>query len=433
MNYDCPTEAIGSDASPSSPNPSPTDRRPEGSGSTAFRREMRAAGADGLVRALLQYAAAPPCRRANRAAELHWSTVDDRELRHVINTGLAPLLWQMAQEVGTPPPPAWHDTLLAADLTARVVYGNMCDATVDIIDACQENGVRVTLLKGVSVGDQHYPAAHLRPMGDVDLLVAKRDRGWVEAMMLRRGYTRMAGFHAEDGDPHDTPLFQPELRVWVEIHTGLFPEGDLLRRNRLFAPSWLALQTVASTFRGRPVGRFSEELQLAYIASYWIRDLSNNGMHASFVKPLLDAVHLLEASGPLLDWDGMLEWLDNDLAAASLSVLLSFLSTRGFCAVPERILARLASAQDIVGATELRIVGAMIDRSLVAGRPFLGSFGERHPMIAITVLKSLLAKGSHAGKLLSLPWAMVFPPWIAQRYTLRYQRDRLRRLLLGSN
>ena len=256
----------------------------------------------------------------------------------------------------------------------------MGDATVDIIDACRDNGVRVTLLKGVSIGDQHYPAAHLRPMGDIDLLVAERDRGWVEAMMLRRGYTRMAGFHAEEGDWHGTPLFLPELSVWVEIHIGLFPESDRLRRNRLFSPSQLERQTVASSFRGRAVGRFSEELQLVYIASYWLRDMSNYGVHASFVRPLLDAIYLLEASGPTLDWDGMLEWVDNELAAASLYVLLSLLSTRGYCAVPKPVLARLATAQDIVGAMELKVVGAMIDRSLVAGRPLLGTFGERHPM-----------------------------------------------------
>lgn len=382
---------------------------------------------------MLEHAAGVARPRARNASGPRPIAVDDRQLRYVIDAGLAPLLWRMVRDFEMMLPLAWHATLQGAGLAAQVVYENMCDATVDVIDACRQNGVPVTLLKGISIGDQYYPAGHLRPMGDVDLLVAPRDRGLVEAILLRRGYTPMAGFHAEEGDYHGAPLFHPELRVWVELHIGLFPDDDRLRRNRLFAPSRLDDQTVASTFRGRPVGRFSAELQLAYIASYWIRDLSNQGMHASFVKSLFDAVYVLEASGPSLDWDGMLEWLDNELAAASLYVLLAFLSARGFCAVAERNLARLASAQDIVGAVELKILHALIDRSLVAGRPLLGSFGERHPMIAETVLRSLLSTGSPAGKVLSLPWAMVFPPWIAQRYTLRYQRDRLRRLLFGRN
>ncbi len=339
------------------------------------------------------------------------------------------MLGWWAREAGGALPAERLPTLRAAELTAQIVYGEVRDATTDILDACRELGVRVTLLKGVSVSDQFYPAPHLRPMGDIDLLVAERDRAQVEAMLLRRGYAPMPGFREEAGDPHGAPLFLPERRVWVELHTGLFPEGDRLRRNRLFAPDMLEHHAVDSAFAGRPVRRLSAELQLVYLASYWMRDMSNYGPDPTFAKSLFDAVYLLGASGPDLDWDGMLEWLDNDFARASLYVLVSFLATRGLCRVPEGILARLAAAQDIAGAVENRILGAMIDRGLIEGRPLLGSFGERHPMIAETVLRSMLSDGSPAGKLLSLPWAMVFPPWIAERYTLRYQRERLGRLL----
>jgi len=110
-------------------------------------------------------------------------------------------------------------------------------------------------------------------------------------------------------------------------------------------------------------------------------------------------------------------------------VLLAYLSTRGCCAVPKSVLAGLASAQDIVGTIELKILGAVIDRGLIEGTPLLGSFGERHPMIEETLLRAMLSDGAPAGKLLSLPWAMVFPPWIAERYTFRYQRERLGRFM----
>ena len=355
--------------------------------------------------------------------------LDERRLQHVVRAGFAPMLWRWAREAGAALPAEWLATLHAADLTAQVVYGEVRDATIDILDACRELDVRVTLLKGVSIGDQYYPAPHLRPMGDIDLLVAERDREPVEAMLLRRGYARMPGFREEAGDPHGAPLFLPERRVWVELHTGLFPEGDRLRRDRLFAPDTLEHYAVDSAFAGRPVRRLSAELQLVYLASYWMRDMSNYGPNPTFAKSLFDAVYLLGPSGPDFDWDGMLEWLDNDFARASLYALVSFLATRGLCRVPEGILARLAAAQDIAGALENRILGAMIDRGLIEGRPLLGSFGERHPMIAETVLRSMLSDGSPAAKLLSLPWAMVFPPWIAERYTLRYQRERLGRLL----
>lgn len=353
---------------------------------------------------------------------------DDRQLQHVVRAGLAPMLWWWARESGAALPSAWQAPLQAADLTAQVVYGNMRDTAVDVIDACRDAGVRVTLLKGLSIGEQHYPRAHLRSMADVDLLVPDSDGARVRKMLQRRGYARMAGFHEKE-DFHGAPLFQPELGVWVEIHTGLFHDADRLRRNRLFAPSQLERQIVASTFAGRPVGRLRTELQLVYVASYWMRDSTSYGLHASFVRPLLDAVYLLAGSEP--DWDRMLDELDNETAAASLYVLLSFLSTRGLCAVSERVLAHLAAAQNLVGTVELGILDAMIDRSLLEGRPLLGSFGERHPMIVETLLRALLGRGSAAGKLLSLPWGLVFPPWVAERYTLRYHRDRLGRLLRG--
>ncbi len=356
-------------------------------------------------------------------------TTDDRQLRHVVQAGLAPLLWRWACDAQATLPATWTETLRAADLTAQVVYGEVRDAIAEILDACRELRVPITLLKGISLGDQYYPAPHLRPMNDVDVLVRASDRARVEAMLVRRGCAPMAGFRAEEGDPHGAPLFLPERGVWVEIHTGLFPERDRLRRNRLFAPDALERHVVESAFAGRPVRRLSAELQLVYLASYWMRDMSNYGANPTFAKSLFDAVYVLGAPGPALDWDGMLEWLDNDLAAASLYVLLAYLSTRGCCAVPKSVLAGLASAQDIVGAMELKILGAVIDRGLIEGAPLLGSFGERHPMIEETVLRAMLSDGSSAGKLLSLPWAMVFPPWIGERYTFRYQRDRLARLL----
>lgn len=385
-----------------------------------------------LVRELLRYVAATnSASPVRREFGWRWNEVDDLQFRHAMDAGLAPLLWRLAQETTGPVPAAWSDTLKASDLMARIVYGNMRDAAVEIIDACRERGVRVTLLKGISIGDQHYPAAHLRPMGDVDLLVAKGDRDWVEAMMLDRGYARMTQFHEGVGAPHGAPLFLRERRVWVEIHTGLFPEDDRLRGNELFSSSQIESQTVASTFQGRPVGRLTEELQLAYIASYWIRDLQRDAFHASGARPLFDATYLLKASGSQLDWDAMLGFLDNDLAAASLYVLLSFLSTQRLDSSASRILPRLASTQGLVGAPELRILSAMIDASLVGGRPFLGRFGERHTMIARSVLNSLLAHGTLVGKLMSLPWNIVFPSWIPERYTFRYQHQRLRRLLFA--
>lgn len=385
-----------------------------------------------LVRELLKYAAAPPSAiPGDRELGLRWDEVDDLQIRYVMDAGLAPLLYRATQGTIERAPAAWRDALKAADLTARVIYGNLCDTTSEIIDACQEKGIGVTLLKGISIGDQYYPAAHLRRMGDIDLLVAKGDREWVESMMLGRGYIPMSNFPAREAAHHGAPLFHRERGVWVETHTTLFPTDDRLLRKGLFGPSQIAAQTVASTFQGRPVYRLTDELQLVYIASYWIRDLSNNAFHPSFLPPLLDAIYLLKTSGRAFDWDGLLAWLDDDIGAASLYIMLVYLCAHGLDQSSIRILSRLASSQAIVGAPERRIICRMIDTNLVGGSPFIGQFGARHPMIERTVLTSLLMPGSHVGKVLSLPWRIIFPPWIRERYSIRYQLQRLTRMLRG--
>ena len=183
----------------------------------------------------------------------------------------------------------WRDALQSADLTARVRHGSLCDAAGEILDACNAAGIPVTLLKGISIADQLYPLAHLRPMGDIDILVPERDCARVDAMMLRGGYEPKAGYEADEGEPHQAPLYHPKRDVWVEVHTALFPKDDPLTLDAQYGASQIARQQVASTFRGRPAFRLSREIQLAYVSSYWIRDLSRNPFHPSFITPLVDA------------------------------------------------------------------------------------------------------------------------------------------------
>src|SRR5438034_10204158 len=276
----------------------------------------------GLVHELLKYASAP--RSSDGALEPSWDEIDDRQLRHTLHAGLGPLLYHATNERLEQMSPAWRDALKSADLTAQVRTGNLCDTAEEVIDVCQEIGVPVTLLKGISISDQHYPAPHFRPMGDIDILVSGVDARSVESAILRRGYSRMADFQLDEDSYHGVPLVHPERRVWVEVHTGLFPNSSRLRRNGLFGPSNIAAQSIASTYHGRPVSRLTSELQLVYIASYWIRDLSMHGIHPSYVIPLLDAVYLLKASRQTLDWAGLCGCLDNDMAFVALHIMLAY-------------------------------------------------------------------------------------------------------------
>lgn len=383
----------------------------------------------GPLPALLVYAAARQADDARHENAPRFRDLHVYQLRQVSDAGLAPLQFRALRHSLEAIPSHIRDGLTSADLTARIRHGNLCDAAIEIIDACQEEGVTPTLLKGISIADQHYPEGHLRPMGDIDILVPGQAYGTVESALLRRGYVRKPGYEVEEAAAHGAPLFDPQRRVWVEVHTALFPADSRLRTNAMFGPPHVAAQSVASNFRGRQVLRLSNEFQLAYIASYWIRDLSRGGVDPSFVMPLFDAIYLLKACGQTLDWEGLRAQFDNELATASLYVMLDYLVRRGFtdCAIP--ILSDLAAGQRIVGMPERTIIRAMIDACLVGDERVDGAFMRGHPMIAKSILHTLLAEGSHAGKLSALPWNVVFPPWIAQRYGVRFQRERIARLL----
>jgi hypothetical protein len=381
----------------------------------------------GIVHELLAYAATQRQGPADRSGFAGWDRADG-QLQHVIDAGLAPLLFRAARESNVPIPPVWRETLQGADLSAQVRHGNLIDTANEIIDVCNEKGVTVTLLKGISISDQFYPIAHERPMRDIDILVPQHDCESVESALLLRGYRR-SDFDMGEDPYHGPPLRHEGRQVWVEVHSALFPKGAALLRNHLFSPSHIAAQSVASTFHGRPIHRLTDELQLVYIASYWIRDLTGNWIHPSFLPPLFDAVYLLKASGRTLDWDGLLGWLDNEMAAASLYVLLAYICRSGLDSSAARILPRLASRQHIVGPADLRMIFAVLDTYLIRGRPVAGPFSDRRRTIIMRTLEALLASGSHVTKLLRVPWNVAFPPLAADRYHLQFQLDRMTRML----
>ena len=379
----------------------------------------------GILFDLLAYSAATSSARTNnRISAQRLQEFDDRQIQWVFDAGLAPLLHRALGNDVEQLPPSRRDALRSADLTARVRHGSLVDAAVAIIDTCQELDIPVTLLKGISISDQFYPEAHLRPMGDIDILVPQEAYALVEAALLRQGYVRHPNYPVTENSHHGVPLFHAERRVWVEIHTSLFPKNTSLQKNTFFDASNVAALSCISPFHGRRVSRLTIELQLAYIASFWIRDLCQEGIQPSYVPPVFDAIYLLKASGGSLRWTSFLERLDNESAILSLYILLTYLSRRDLFHVYPDVLARLASAQRIIGPMELKIIHGMFDNNLIGGKPFTKLFQSWH------VLHNLLVPGSHTAKLLALPWRIVFPPRYADRYG-QYQLARITRRVRG--
>ena len=305
---------------------------------------------------------------------------DDRQLDWILRAGLGPLLRWTASD-GEKVPAEWARSLLAADLTARVRHANLVATAVAVLDVCRDLRVEATLLKGISVADRLYPAAHLRPMADVDVLVPADVEHKVAETLLACGFERIP-YPETPGQHHGAPLRHARRQTLVEIHTALFPESAPVHGAAIFLPAHLHAHRHVSPYHGTDAGRLSAEIQLAYMAAAWFNDMTTSKFHPSFLASLFDAVLLLKSQGSTLDWDDMLRSVDNDMVKASLYALLTYVTRFGTTPAPGQVLRRLADNRGLVGPLQRRLIHAALDRiSLGAGSgrcPFL------HPCLAGT-------------------------------------------------
>jgi hypothetical protein len=230
----------------------------------------------------------------------------------------------------------------------------------------------------------------------VDILVPGELVARLESELLSRGYRRHPDFPEKAGLRHDLPLLHPGRQTWVEIHHALYPNDDSLRNGMLFGDDNMRVHSVDSTLKGRSVRRFSAEFQLPYIASSWILDITLRKIDPSFVVGLFDGVYLLGKHGASLDWEGLVDKLDNEMAAASLLVMLEYVGRRGVYDTLGSLRAAIARRQSLVGRWQLEAMCLVIDRYLLGGRA----------------------------------WRIGLPPPVPGRYSLMHQvRKRLRRRL----
>jgi hypothetical protein len=292
-----------------------------------------------------------------------------RQFKWVLDGGLGPLLHRAALPHLGQLPPTWREALRSADLTARLAHADRVETALEVVERCAERHIPAVLLKGISVSDQLYPAEHLRPMTDVDVLVPQEAYAGLEQTLLQRGYERLEHL-AVPGHHHGAPLRHTRLRTVVELHTGLFPPDSPLSEGSTFASQRMLRQSIASHYHGRPVRRLASEDQLAYVASSWFNDLTNCRPHPSFLASAFDAAYLLGAWGRTFDWDGLLDALDNDWARASLHLMVSYLPRYGVEPPPPAALTRLARQQRLVGPLQFRLIHRMLDRQQFGGRPW---------------------------------------------------------------
>ena len=122
--------------------------------------------------------------------------------------------------------------------------------TIAALDAA---GIEAVLLKGAGLGHSAYPAFTDRPMGDIDLLVARECIPAAREVLLASGWAGGSKRHSDEvyrGHQHLPPFYDANgTPVWVELHTDFCSEGHPFR----LAPEAVLARARRLTVEGRTV------------------------------------------------------------------------------------------------------------------------------------------------------------------------------------
>lgn len=291
-----------------------------------------------------------------------------------LESGFGPILARVSRASTTQSVDA--DAIRAADLTARLITAAMLEAVADILRLTADAGCHVALLKGCSTCVRYYPEPHLRTMGDIDLLVAADQ--WLQVEALFRGY----GFEHTSATPasswyqhhhHSIPLWHPRRRLWIELHTRLYPPSSPLAGERRFSPNAIEKSVTSTPIGGHAVGVFAHELQLVYTATRWAEMPSLQ--RGAF--PILDAALLIATQGAKLNWDHVCELVNGTWGTTALRLMLSYLDRWQLVAIPEAMLRRLARQDRFMNRALIKVLERLITDFVMEGRP-LGTVVTSH-------------------------------------------------------
>ena len=341
-----------------------------------------------------------------------------------IDRGLGPLLFHATKNNPYSAASALQPILQGADITSRILVHEQLDGLQDILDALGSSARHVTLLKGISTCQQYFPVPHLRTMGDIDLLVAPEKQAELETLLRQTGYYQQSelppSFYRQHH--HSMPFFHPVRKIWVEVHTQLFPPKSHLVQDRIFTNAHVERSTAPYTIRGTTTNVLGSELQIAYLAAHW----GGSFPYHRGLMPILDVMYLLKEENSSIKWDKLLTWLHGSAATPYVYLLLSFLQHQQLCELASSVIQRLQGMQKTINLPVLAILHKILEKYLVDGYPF-GRFATFNN-IAV-VWDTLLAQRGATRNLVAVPFRLFFPPNHPQRFSLGLLGQRLRSVL----
>lgn len=139
--------------------------------------------------------------------------------------GLAPLLYKHLKQLAINIPRNTRRQLQSLTLRSRHANAVRNAATAEIASTLNEEGINLILAKGIALSNLVYSEPGLRPMRDIDLLVADGDTVRTAALLTELGYMPEDRQDIPEDYYHLVPMTKTidGMIITIEVHRNLLP------------------------------------------------------------------------------------------------------------------------------------------------------------------------------------------------------------------
>ena len=330
-----------------------------------------------------------------RGTRVDLTAIAPSVFERALELGLGPVVAHLARTADRLPGRPYVERIRADELTAHALTNAAYDSLARALAAAREIECPVILLKGAATALLYYPSPHLRPMGDIDLLVPVDRRAAFEEALRRFSFRQFPidPWLNYDDHLHSAPFWDPERGVWIEVHTSVFPRDYRLARNPRFSQAAIAAQLTPIAVRDQTAYAMNHELQLIYTSARWSEMF--NPRHG--VYPILDAALLIRQHRDTLDWERILTLVRGSWAALPLHLMLWYLDESDLSPIPPQVLHALGTRYCHLNRHSLTVLKRVISTCVIEGR-----FVKRNEAQLQFVWRSLVRPKSLNGYLRSV-------------------------------
>ncbi|MBI4767436.1 MAG: nucleotidyltransferase family protein [Deltaproteobacteria bacterium] len=221
-----------------------------------------------------------------------WEVFIEEAARH----GLTPLFYHRLKVFPPEAPiPDWvrrRLRLLYLQNAGRTM--NLYQGLGKVLEVLGKNDIPVMALKGAHLARLVYGNIALRPMGDLDLLVKKKDLPRVEEKLLEIGLALTGTQKKNPEILHHLVYRWPGKEICVEVHWNII--GSAFPFN--VDPEGLWNRARPAVFDGLEIKVLCPEDLLLHLCLHTARDLYQTGL-----RPFCDLLEVIRQNENKMDWD----------------------------------------------------------------------------------------------------------------------------------